>query len=150
MHLLLSVPRVEGADLRPWVPREHSLVISSARNPARSGGPEGPGESHDGSNVLDWDSASFLTLDMETAKQMSVIKLKVSVRCRDGLGIFCVEGMLTRLLQLDNEAQAGPVSQARGLGAGCTRRHIPASHWIGKQACGLCRYACSVQQFRQR
>ena len=77
MHLLLSVPRVEGADLRPWVPPEHSLVISSARNPARSGGHEGAKDDHDGSNVLDWDSASFLTLDMETAAQMSVIKLKV-------------------------------------------------------------------------
>ena len=82
MHLLLSVPRVEGADLRPWVPPEHSLVISSARNPARSGISEGSRGSHDGSNVLDWDSASFLTLDMETAAQMSVIKLKVrSLQC---------------------------------------------------------------------
>lgn len=97
MHLLLSVPRVEGADLRPWVPPEHSLVISSARNPARSGGPEGSRESHDGSNVLDWDSASFLTLDMETAKEMSVIKLKVRLRCRDRPWVFWKEGMLTRV-----------------------------------------------------
>lgn len=82
MHLLLSVPRVEGADLRPWVPPEHSLVISSARNPARSGRPEASRGSHDASNVLNWDSASFLTLDMETAAQMSVIKLKVrSLQC---------------------------------------------------------------------
>ena len=94
MHLLLSVPRVEGADLRPWVPPEHSLVISSARNPARSGGTEGSSESRDGSNVLDWDSASFLTLDMETAAQMSVIKLKV--------------GLLGKCLAfLDRERRAG-------------------------------------------
>ena len=80
MHLSLSVPRVEGADLRPWVPPEHTLVISSARNPARSGkgGSAGSKTGQDSSNVLDWDSASFLTLDMHTAAQMSVIKLQVS------------------------------------------------------------------------
>ena len=78
MHLLLSVPRVEGADLRPWVPPEHSLVISSARNPARSGAAEVSRDSQDGSNVLDWVIASFLNMDIETDAQMSVIKLKVS------------------------------------------------------------------------
>lgn len=29
MHLALSLPRVEAIDLRPWVPPEHALVISS-------------------------------------------------------------------------------------------------------------------------
>ena len=29
MHLSLSLPRVEAVDLRPWVPPEHALVISS-------------------------------------------------------------------------------------------------------------------------
>jgi hypothetical protein len=29
MHLALSLPRVEAVDLRPWVPPEHALVISS-------------------------------------------------------------------------------------------------------------------------
>ena len=77
MHVSLSVPRVEGADLRPWVPPEHSLVISSARNPAASQGRDASKPDEDSSNVLDWDSASFLTLDMETASQMSFIKLKV-------------------------------------------------------------------------
>ena len=77
MHLSLSVPRVEGADLRPWVPSEHSLVISSARSHAASSSDAAkPGQ--DSSNVLNWDSASFLTLDMHTAAQMSVIKLQVS------------------------------------------------------------------------
>ena len=33
MHVMLSLPTVEGTDLRPWVPYEHSLVISSAHNP---------------------------------------------------------------------------------------------------------------------
>ena len=77
MYLSLSVPRVEGADLRPWVPPEHSLVISSARNPAASQGRDASKPDEDSSNVLNWDSASFLTLDMETAAQMSFIKLKV-------------------------------------------------------------------------
>ena len=79
MHLSLSVPRVEGADLRPWVPAEHSLVISSAQSHAASSTDAAkPGQ--DSSNVLDWDSASFLTLDMHTAAQMSVIKLQVGPR----------------------------------------------------------------------
>ena len=78
MHLSLSVPRVEGADLRPWVPLEHSLVISSAQSHAASSADAAkPGQ--DSSNVLDWDSASFLTLDMHTAAQMSVIKLQVGL-----------------------------------------------------------------------
>lgn len=29
MRLALSLPRVEAVDLRPWVPPEHALVISS-------------------------------------------------------------------------------------------------------------------------
>ena len=29
MNLALSLPRVEAVDLRPWVPPEHALVISS-------------------------------------------------------------------------------------------------------------------------
>ena len=29
MHLALSLPRFEAVDLRPWVPPEHALVISS-------------------------------------------------------------------------------------------------------------------------
>ena len=37
MHLALSLPRVEVVDLRPWVPPEHALVISSEHtNPDRS------------------------------------------------------------------------------------------------------------------
>ena len=76
MHLSLSVPRVEGADMRPRVPPEHYMVISYARShPAGSADAAKPGR--DSSNVLDWDSASFLTLDMHTAAQMSVIKLQV-------------------------------------------------------------------------
>ncbi len=77
MYLSLSVPRVEGADLRPWVPPEHSLVISSARNPAAGQGAESSQPDEGGSNALNWDSASLLTLDMESASQMSLIKLKV-------------------------------------------------------------------------
>ena len=77
MHLSLSVPRVEGADLRPWVPSKHSLVISSVRSHA-AGSADAAEPGQDSGNVLDWDSASLLTLDMHTAAQMSVIKLQVS------------------------------------------------------------------------
>lgn len=34
LGLQVSLPWVEGADLRPWVPREHSLVLSSSASAA--------------------------------------------------------------------------------------------------------------------
>lgn len=76
MFLSLSLPRVEGADLRPWVPQEHSLVISSAHHPVvkrECGYPAEPQEK----SALDWEAPSFLTLDYEAAAQMAKQKLRV-------------------------------------------------------------------------
>ena len=73
MFVSLSLPRVEGADLRPWVPPEHSLVISSVHDAPQQ--PQ-PGEGEDGGgNAMG--SASLLTLEWEAASQMAQQKLQV-------------------------------------------------------------------------
>lgn len=78
MFLSVSLPRVEGADLRPWVPPEHSLVISSSSEQQSATLREEGKEASSGS-ALDWDAASFLTLEWEAAAQMSMQKLRVRV-----------------------------------------------------------------------
>ena len=73
MFVSLSLPRVEGADLRPWVPPEHSLVISSVHDaPQREAGEDAGGG---GGNAAG--SASLLTLEWEAAAQMAQQKLQV-------------------------------------------------------------------------
>ena len=74
MHLALSLPRVEGADLRPWVPPEHSLVISSGGGRARALPSRA---SADGSAAAERGTASLLTLEWEAAAGMASQKLKV-------------------------------------------------------------------------
>lgn len=74
MYLSVSLPRVEGADLRPWVPPEHSLVISSAQYATRG---EEEKQTAGDNTALDWEPASFLTLEWEAAAQMSKQKLRV-------------------------------------------------------------------------
>ncbi|KAK9908805.1 hypothetical protein WJX75_003140 [Coccomyxa subellipsoidea] len=77
LYLSVSLPRVEGVDLRPWVPPEHSLVISSEQYSAESRA-EGEG-SGDGS-ALAWEAASFLTLEYKAAAQMSKQQIRVRLQ----------------------------------------------------------------------
>ena len=77
MYLSVSLPRVEGVDLRPWVPPEHSLVISSEQYSAELR-PQDVGAG-DGS-ALDWEAASFLTLEYKAAAQMSKQQIRVHVQ----------------------------------------------------------------------
>ena len=69
MFVSLSLPRVEGADLRPWVPPEHSLVISSVHDAQE--------QADGGGNAAGQGSASLLTLEWEAASQMAQQKLQV-------------------------------------------------------------------------
>ena len=62
LGLKLSLPWVEGEDMRPWVPREHSLVISSADN-----------ASPDTART----PASLLTMEWAAEAEMSRQKLQV-------------------------------------------------------------------------
>ena len=57
----LSVPRVVGEDLRPWVPPEHALVISSGQ----LAGGEAVG------------AASFLTVDWAAGRGMAEQNVRV-------------------------------------------------------------------------
>lgn len=75
MALSLSLPRMEGTDLRPWVPPEHSLVISSARSPLRAGAAGGP----PGAGVDDGIPASFLAMEWHAAAGLAQQKLQA--RC---------------------------------------------------------------------
>lgn len=81
MALSLSLPRMEGTDLRPWVPPEHSLVISSARHPLRAGeaSEEDEGRVDGGAEGA---PASFLALDWRAAAGMARQKLQVRCGCR--------------------------------------------------------------------
>ena len=67
MHVALSLPRVEGADMRPWVPPEHSLVVSSG-----GGQKAAPKQATD-----DRGPASLLTLEWEAAGGLTQQRLKV-------------------------------------------------------------------------
>ena len=72
MFVSLSLPRVEGADLRPWVPPEHSLVISSVHDaPPQQSAEDGASKGNTAG------SASLLTLEWEAAAQMARQKLQV-------------------------------------------------------------------------
>lgn len=72
MALSLSLPRMEGTDLRPWVPPEHSLVISSARSPLRDRGAGGA----PGAGVDDGIPASFLAMQWHAAAGLAKQKLQ--------------------------------------------------------------------------
>ena len=72
MALSLSLPRMEGTDLRPWVPPEHSLVISSARSPLRDGAAGGA----PGAGVDDGIPASFLVMEWHAAAGLAKQKLQ--------------------------------------------------------------------------
>ena len=84
MYLSVSLPRVEGVDLRPWVPPEHSLVISSEQYSAESRAEDG--EAGDGS-VLGWEAASFLTLEYKAAALMSKQQIRVHTQASSSLHI---------------------------------------------------------------
>ncbi len=86
MALSLSLPRMEGTDLRPWVPPEHSLVISSARHPLRAGeaSEEGEGRADGGAEGA---PASFLALDWRAAAGMA--RQKLQVRCGRRSRVLC-------------------------------------------------------------
>ena len=87
LYLSVSLPRVEGVDLRPWVPPEHSLVISSEQYSAESRA-EGEG-SGDGS-ALAWEAASFLTLEYKAAAQMSKQQIRVHTQAPCSLLLLCI------------------------------------------------------------
>ena len=64
--LALSIPGIVGEDLRPWVPKEHSLVISSGQLAQQD------------SSV---GAASFLTLDWAASAGMAEQHIRVRGRC---------------------------------------------------------------------
>lgn len=61
MSLRLSLPWVEGEDQRPWVPREHALVISSA----------------DSASDAARTPASLLTMEWQATAELARQKLQV-------------------------------------------------------------------------
>jgi hypothetical protein len=137
MYLSLSLPRVEGADLRPWVPPEHSLVISSTQHPTKGH------EAHTHQpekTALDWDAPSFLTLEYEAAAQMAKQKLRVSsVRCCKPSHLVFVSEGITRsknsqqdwhckvLKSCDTAPIAGEAPEAHGV---CGDELPPGSHEV--------------------
>ncbi|KAK9834254.1 hypothetical protein WJX81_000411 [Elliptochloris bilobata] len=85
MALSLSLPRMEGIDLRPWVPPEHSLVVSSARSALRTGGTDGGGPHPDlaggpDAGAADGVPASFLAIEWHGAAGMAKQKLQVRLQ----------------------------------------------------------------------
>ncbi|KAK9819963.1 hypothetical protein WJX72_004515 [[Myrmecia] bisecta] len=77
-HLALSLPRVEAVDLRPWVPQEHSLVISSAPIAAAA---QSQGTSSSASTKVDTDrKPSFLMLEYHAEPGMTQQKLKMRLQ----------------------------------------------------------------------
>ncbi len=83
MDLSLSLPRMEGVDLRPWVPPEHSLVISSARRVLAAGEPGAAGQPaprDEGVDVAaDGVPASFLAMQWRASAGMAQQKLQVGL-----------------------------------------------------------------------
>jgi hypothetical protein len=83
MDLSLSLPRMEGVDLRPWVPPEHSLVISSARRVLAAGEPGAAGQPaprDEGVDVAaDGVPASFLAMQWRASAGMARQKLQVGL-----------------------------------------------------------------------
>jgi hypothetical protein len=81
MDLSLSLPRMEGVDLRPWVPPEHSRVISSARRvlAADERGAAGQPADRDGDADVAADGvpASFLAMQWRASAGMAHQKLQV-------------------------------------------------------------------------
>ena len=62
----LSIPGIVGEDLRPWVPKEHSLVISSGQLASQEGSVG---------------AASFLTMDWAASAGMADQRIKVPTSC---------------------------------------------------------------------
>lgn len=73
MYLLLSVPQVQAADQRPWVPEEHSLVISSAHTSLDA--PDGAGKSKPSQTL----KPSFMMMEFEQHPARALQKIRVSV-----------------------------------------------------------------------
>ncbi len=72
LYLSLSVPQVQATDTRPWVPEEHSLVISSAH--ASMDGKSGATEAAAKSHQL---KPSFLMLEFEQHPERALQKIRV-------------------------------------------------------------------------
>ena len=73
MYLSLSVPQVQAADQRPWVPEEHSLVISSAHTSMDA--PDGAGNSKPSQTL----KPSFMMMEFEQHPVRALQKIRVSI-----------------------------------------------------------------------
>ena len=86
IRLALSLPRVEAVDLRPWVPPEHALVISSEHT-----NPDGSYRAAQQAKNVAWPppsnspahlmKPSFLTVEFSAQQSLSRQKVKHACCC---------------------------------------------------------------------
>ena len=105
MHLALSLPRVEAVDLRPWVPPEHALVISSEHtNPDRSykhaqqaKNVAWPPPANSPAHLM---KPSFLTMEFSAQPRLARQKVRMFAAVKPCLPV-CFASALLRCVRLD-------------------------------------------------
>lgn len=124
MHLALSLPRVEAVDLRPWVPPEHALVISSEHT-----NPDGSYRAAQEAKTVAWPppsnspahlmKPSFLTVELTAQQSLSRQKVCLCMRLKLILSTVAVAvqqslmQMQSMTLQWDQNQDCLIVSQGR-------------------------------------